>query len=86
MPLLFASNKVMVSCIEAHVMLKPMLLGLRLATPLKACDSSKTPYPLLSTGSIQEDRKPSLLLMTCKSHYKNDVSGFRESTFASKAL
>ena len=34
MPLLLASNKVRVSRIEAHVMLKPMLLVLRLPTHL----------------------------------------------------
>ena len=33
-PLLFASNKVRVSCIEAHMILKPRLLDLRLATCL----------------------------------------------------
>ena len=33
-PLLFASNKVRVSRVEAHMILKPRLPGLRLATRL----------------------------------------------------
>ena len=40
MLLMFASNRVMVSRIEANMMLKPMLPGLRLAARLKSIDGT----------------------------------------------